>query len=190
MRRLALFLAPLAAATLGAAPAAAQEAEANSPIACIYRVLPKPDFPLLTKVVRQGISGQTNAEKNEVDRIGAATARCRGQYGWGKKKEDAALRWFAGRVLSGDTTYSLKKYGLDFFKLKALVAQLDGPTRAAYVSGTVSNDQSQATFAALKSVGIDFDAVPAEERAMFAQKLSQGILGLVLQIEAEAAFSA
>jgi hypothetical protein len=186
LRRLALFLAALTCA----APAHAQEAEGNSPIACIYRVLPKPDFPLLTKVVRQGINGQTATEKNEVERIGAATQRCRSQYGWGKKREEAALRWFAGRVLSGDTTYHLKKYGLDFFKLKALVAQLDGPTRAAYVSGTVSNAQSQATFAALKSVGVDFDAVPAEERAMFAQKLSQGVLGLVLQIDAEAAFRA
>lgn len=188
MRRLALILAPVLAVA-GVSPAQAQEAERNDPIACIYRVLPKRDYAVLVKIVRQGMVGQTGDEKAEVERIGAATVRCRGQYGWGKKKEAAALRWFAGRVFSGDATFNLKKYGLDFEKLKAVVVRLDAPTRAAYVSGNVSNDQSQATMAALAAEGIDFSAVPVEERAMFAQKLSQGILGLVLQMEAEAAFS-
>lgn len=187
MRRLALILAPVVAA-LAVSPAQAQEANRDAPIACIYRVLPKPDFEIIVKVVRQGMTGQTADEKNEVDRIRAANARCRAQYGWGKKKQDMAMRWFAGRVLSGDSTFALKKYGFDFEHLKALVAQLDGPTRAAYISGTVSNEQSQATMKALGAVGIDFSAIPAEERGLFAQKLSQGILGAVLQIEAEAAF--
>lgn len=189
MRRLALILAPLFAALAGAAPAQAQ-AERDSPIACVYRVLHKDDYAMLVKVVRQGMKGQTSAEEEQVNSIGAATLRCRKQYGWGKKREDAALRWFAGRVLSGDSTFTLKKYGLDFERLQALVAQLDAPTRAAYLSGNVSNEQSQATLAALSAVGIEFSSIPAEERGMFAQKLSQGILGLVLQQEAEAAFSA
>ncbi|MCW3848821.1 hypothetical protein OF829_16405 [Sphingomonas sp. LB-2] len=189
MRRIALFLAPTLVAVTGIAPAHAQ-ADRNDPIACIYRVYHKSDWAVLVKVVRQGLVGQTGDEKAEVDRIGAATKRCRSQYGWGKKKEDLALRWFAGRVLSGDATFNLKKYGFDFEKLQALVARLDAPTRAAYLSGQVSNEQSQATLAALAAVGIDFASIPAEDRAMFAQKLSQGILGLVLQQEAEAAFSA
>lgn len=189
MRRLALILAPLIA-VIGVSPAPAQEADHNDPVACIYRVLRKPDYPMLVKIVRQGMVGQTGDEKAEVELIRAASGRCRVQYGWGKKKEDAALRWFAGRVLSGDATFNLKKYGLDFPKLKAVVGRLDAATRAAYVSGKVSNEQSQATLAALAAEGVDFSTVPAEERGMFAQKLSQGILGLVLQIEAEAAFSA
>ncbi|MEZ0243127.1 MAG: hypothetical protein ACAH11_07100 [Sphingomonas sp.] len=190
LRRLAFILAPALVAVTGIAPAQAQDAEYNSPIACIYKTLRKPDFPLLVKIVSQGLVGQTSAEKAEVDRIGAATHSCRGKYGWGKKKEDAALRWFAGHVLSENTTYELKKFGLDRDKLKAVVARLDAPTRAAYVSGRVSDGQSQATLEALKAEGIDFAALPAEERGHFAQKLSQGILGMVLQIEAEAAFSA
>jgi len=189
LRRLALILAPMLA-IVGVSPAHAQEADRNDPVACIYRVLPKPDYPLLVKIVRQGLVGQTGAEEGEVEKIGTATAKCRSQYGWGKKKEAAALRWFAGRVLSGDTTYNLKKYGLDFIKLKAVVARLDAPTRAAYVSGSVSSEQTQATLAALAAEGIDFATIPAEERGMFAQKLSQGILGLLLQLEAEAAYSA
>lgn len=189
MRRLALIFAPLLIA-VGVSPAQAQEADRDAPIACIYRVLLKPDYPMLVKIVRQGMVGQTPTEKAEVQRIGDASNSCRVKFGWGKKKQDAALRWFAGRVLSGDTTFNLKKYGLDFPKLKAVVARLDAPTRAAYVSGTVSNEQSQATLAALAAEGIDFSAIPAEERGTFAQLLSQGILGLVLQIEAEAAFSA
>ena len=176
-------------AVTGIAPAHAQ-ADRDDPIACIYKVHHKTDFPLLVTVARQGLVGRTNAEKGEIDRIQISAKRCEAQYGWGKKKQEAALRWFVGRVLSGDATFNLKKYGLDFEKLQALVARLDAPTRAAYLSGKVSNEQSQATLAALAAVGIDFASIPAEERAMFAQKLSQGILGLVLQQEAEAAFSA
>jgi hypothetical protein len=190
LRRLALVLAPAMLAVSGIAPATAQDAEYNSPIACIYKTHRKSDFPMLVKVVRQGLVGQTAAEKAEVDRIGSATHSCRSKYGWGKKKEEAALRWFAGHVLSENATYELKKYGLDREKLKAVVARLDAPTRAAYVSGRVSDTQSQATLDALKAEGIDFGAIPAEERGMFAQKLSQGILGSVLQLEAEAAFNA
>ena len=189
MRRLALILAP-ALVVVGASPARAQEAERNDPVACIYRVLHKSDYATLVKIVRQGMVGQTGDERIQVDQIGAAAKRCRAQYGWGKKKEDAALRWFAGRVLSGDATFALKQYGLDFEKLKAVVARLDAPTRAAYLSGTVTNDQSQATLAALAAEGVDFSAIPVAERGVFAQKLSQGILGLVLQLEAEKAFSA
>lgn len=189
MRRLALILAPAIAAVTGIAPAQAQ-ADSDSPVACVYRVVHKDDYAMLVKVVRQGMKGQTADEKEQVNRIGEATMRCRKQYGWGRKKEDAALRWFAGRVLSGDATFSLKKYGLDFAKLQALVAMLDAPTRAAYLSGNVTDEQSRATLAALAAVGIDFASIPAEERATFAQKLSQGILGLVLQQEAETAFSA
>lgn len=188
MRRLILILASAIAAVLGIAPAHAQ-ANSDSPIACVYRVVHKDNYSMLVKVIRQGMKGQTADEKEQVNRIGEGAMRCRKQYGWGKKKEDAALRWFAGRVLSGDSTFNLKKYGLDFEKLQALVARLDAPTRAAYLSGNVSNEQSQATLAALSAVGIEFASIPAEERAMFAQKLSQGILGLVLQQEAEAAFS-
>lgn len=187
LRRFSLILATMLA-VITATPALAQEADRSDPVACIYRVLRKTDYPMLVKIVRQGMVGQTPTERAEVDMIQAATGSCRSQYGWGKKKQEVALRWFAGRVLSGDTTFNLKKYGLDFERLKAVVARLDAPTRKAYVSGTVSNEQTQATLAALAAEGIDFQAIPAEERGMFAQKLSQGILGLVLQLEAEAAF--
>lgn len=189
MRRLVPILVAAIVTVWGAAPAFAQ-ADHNSPIACTYRVLRKDNYPLLVKVIRQNMTGQTGDEKAIVDRIGEASVRCQKQYGWGRKKQDISLQWFAGRVLSGDATFNLKQYGLDFARLQALVAQLDAPTRAAYLSGNVSNEQSQATLRALTAVGIDFAAIPAEERGAFAQKLSQGILGLVLQQEAEAAFNA
>jgi hypothetical protein len=43
--------------------------------------------------------------------------------------------------------------------------------------------------AALATIGIDFNAIPAEERAAFAQKLAQGILGQILQLEGQKAFN-
>jgi hypothetical protein len=184
MRLLALTAA-LAAPVVFATPALAQ----SKPVECIYNTHKKSDWPLLTKVVRAGMVATNNEERLLVDQIGASVATCRQRYGWGKKRQDVATRYFAGRVLATDSTYHLKKFGLDYEKLKALVAALDAPTRQAYVAGNVTNDQSAATFAALKTLGIDFAAVPAEDRAMFGQKLSQGILGLVVEQEAEAAYA-
>ena len=201
MYRFASIAALAAATLLTPAKAHAQsmlQAEAiddhiddrNAPIACVYRTLRKNDFPMLVRIVRQGMRGQTADEKEQVNRIGEAAMRCRQRYGWGKPREDAALRYFAGRVLTSNATFELKDFGLTFTKLSELVARLDAPTRAAYLSGQVSNDQSRLTLEALAAVGVDFAAVPEDKRAMFGQKLSQGIVGLLLQQEARAAFDA
>ncbi|NML04837.1 hypothetical protein [Sphingomonas sp. G-3-2-10] len=161
----------------------------TGPVACIYYGLKKNDWPTLVKVVRAGMNGDSPTEKEQINQIGQATARCRARYGWGKTRENAALRYFAGRVLGSDSTYNLKKYGLTYSKLVELVEALDPATRQAYVSGQVSNEQSAATMAALATIGIDFNAIPAEERAAFAQKLAQGILGQILQLEGQKAFN-
>ncbi|MES2443481.1 MAG: hypothetical protein V4574_11685 [Pseudomonadota bacterium] len=191
MRRFALSLALAAMPVLAATPApAAPVIAAGPPIECIYNVLHKNDWPTLVKVVRQGITGVTNGEKMQVELIGSATERCRKQYGWGKKRQDIAVRYFAGRVLSGDAVFNLKKYAIDHAQLEALVARLDAPTKQAYVAGQVSNEQSAATFAALDALGLGLDKVPAEERQAFAQKLAQGVLGTIVAQEAEAAFAA
>lgn len=186
MRRFAWSVALAAPLLSTAVPAQA----AAPPIECIYNVLHKTDWPILVKVVRQGIQGETSAERIQIDSIHAATDRCRRQYGWGKKRENIALHWFAGGVLSAHATFELKKYGLDHEHLRALVARLDAPTRQAYLSGQVSNEQSAATFAALAATGISIDAVPAEERSVFARELSQGVLGEALKMQAEADFAA
>jgi hypothetical protein len=184
--RLALSLALAAAPALfAAAPAVAQQ----RPVACVYYGMPKGDRPELVKVVRAGIVATNDGERVLVDKIRASADACRKRYGWGKKRMDAAMRYFAGRVLATDSTYHLRKYGFDYEKLKALIVALDAPTRQAYVAGNVTNEQSAATIEALKALGVDFAAVPVEERAMFGQKLSQGILGLVVEQEGEAAYS-
>jgi hypothetical protein len=183
-----LSLALLAPMPAVAAPAAAPFAD--PPVACIYHTYRNKDWPPLVKLVRSGMNPADNGERVMLGNIQAAAEVCRKRYGWGKKRQDAALRYFVGRVLATDSTYHLKKFGLDYEKLEALVAALDPGTRQAYVAGNVSNDQSAATLAALKTLGIDFAAVPAEERALFGQKLSQGVLGLVVEHEGEAAFDA
>jgi hypothetical protein len=182
--RLVLALAAVPV-LFAAAPAAAQQ----QPVACVYYGMPKGDRPELVKVVRAGIVATNDGERVLVDNIKTSADACRKRYGWGKKRQDAAMRYFAGRVLATDSTYHLKKFGFDYEKLKALVAALDAPTRQAYVAGNVTNEQSAATIAALKELGVDFAAVPAEERAMFGQKLSQGVLGLVVEQEGEAAYA-
>jgi hypothetical protein len=170
-----------------AAPAA--PAMADAPVACIYYTYKNKDWVPLVKLVRSGMVPQGNDERSMLQDIQAAAESCRIRYGWGKKKQEIALRYFAGRVLATDSTFHLKKFGLDYTKLKTLVAALDASTRQAYVAGQVSNDQSAATMAALGTVGIDFGTVPAEERGLFAQKLAQGILGAVVEQEAEAGFA-
>lgn len=185
MRLLALTAALAAPAFFTATPAFAQ----TKPVECIYNAYRNKDWPVLTKVVRAGMNATNNEEKLIVEEIGNAVAICKRRFGWGKARQDLATRYFAGRVLATDSTYHLKKYGLNYEKLKDLVAALDPATRQAYVASNVSNDQSAATLAALKTLGIDFAAVPAEERASFGQKLSQGILGLVVEQEAEEAFA-
>lgn len=198
LRRFALTLALATTAAVIALPAQAQtqeqqgEREKNDktgPVACIYYSLKKNDWPTLVKVVRAGMNGESSTEKEQISQIGQATARCRSRYGWGKPRENAALRYFAGRVLGSDATFNLRKYGLTYPKLVELVDALDPATRQAYVSGQVSNDQSAATMAALAKIGIDFSAVPAEEKSVFVQKLAQGILGQILQLEGQKAFS-
>ncbi|MDF7774017.1 hypothetical protein P1X14_02055 [Sphingomonas sp. AOB5] len=198
MRRFALPLALATAAAVIAFPAQAQTQDRQAerekddktgPVACIYYGLKKGDWPMLVKVVRSGMNGETSAEKVLVDQIGQSTARCRARYGWGRPRESAALRYFAGRVLGSDSTFHLKKYGLTYPKLVELVDLLDPATRRAYVSNQVTSEQSAETMAALAKVGIDFNAVPAEERAAFAHKLAQGILGQILQLEGQKAFN-
>jgi hypothetical protein len=163
---------------------------ASAPIACIYDTYRDKDWVPLVKLVRSGMNATTPAERIMAENIRTAAGICAKRYGWGKKKQDLALRYFVGRVLSTDSTFNLKKYGLDYPKLKQLVAALDAPTQQAYVAGNVTSEQSAATFAALSTVGVDFNTVPAEEKQGFAQKLSQGILGQLVEQDAETAFAA
>lgn len=185
---MSLLLTILAAPALAAASPLAP-ATADSPVVCLWAGYRNKEWDVLVPLVRAGMNPQTNDQRILLDKIRVVSDNCRKRYGWGKKRQDLALRYFAGRVLATDSTYQLKHHGLDYPKLKAVVDALDAPTRRAYVDNKVTADQSAATFAALKAAGIDFDLVPDEEKPGFARALSQGVLGLVIEQQAEADYA-
>lgn len=183
MLALSLSLALSAGVVLTPAPALA----AATPIECIYAGLDKgQNWDLTVKVVKQGIRSESNIEEEQVNRIGEQVMRCRKRYGWGKAREDAALRYFVGRVLVKDATDHLHDYGFSFAILKEVVDALYESDRATFATGSAQPQIVTKVIGMLKEKGVNVDGVAEGDRTMFGQMVGQAVVGLAMQQKAEA----
>ncbi|MBO9712138.1 hypothetical protein [Sphingomonas sp.] len=164
-------------------------AMASVPVACVYDSFRKTDWATMVKVARNGLNGTTADEKDMVSRIGETAQMCRVRYGWSTERMNVAIGYFVGRVLSSNCTHDLRDRGVDFDKLKTMLGALSKEEREQLIGGAQAQ-MAPLYSKALAAGGIDPASIPEADRAAFDEKLKQGLLGLIIEQDAEARFAA
>jgi hypothetical protein len=177
---------PVAAAILFASPAFARD---ERPVACIYAKTHRIKRADLVALVRSGFKPANGDEKTAMGMLGDAVASCRGQYGWAEKKQGIALRYLNASMLRENAVYEGKKFGLTEEMLTGLVGSLDAAGRAAYLAGRPTAELSTSAFAYLKGHGLAIDTLAAEDSATLNRAIAEGVTGILVQEDAEAAYA-
>ena len=185
--RFAIPLALVAAATVAAPLDAAYEN--LPPVGCILsrtEQLPRVD---LVELVKSGFAPTSKGGKASMMTVGQVVQGCRRSFGWSKPREDAAMQYFAMRVLNGAALEEGKRFGLSEATLSGYVAGLTPEAAATYATGKVTPELNRAAFAHLEKSGVPVATLKPEEIQALGQAFNMAIYTRVGQSNAEKAYS-
>jgi hypothetical protein len=159
------------------------------PHACIVQRSDKISKAELLALVKGGFAPATNAGKTTMRAVGEVISFCVAKHGWGKGKQDIAIRFFSASVLHDDAVDQGAKYAITDTMMLAYVASLDAPTRDSYARGQVTADMNRAAFAYLQRAGVQVEGRSAEEVQAIGQALNAGIYAIITEQDSERAYS-
>lgn len=185
--RIAIPLA-LVAAVAGAAQADAAY-ENLPPVGCILsrtERLPRAD---LVDLVKSGFAPTSKGGKASMMTVGQVVQGCRRSYGWAKPREDAAMQYFAMRVLHDDAVEQGKRFGLTEPTLTGYVTALTPEAAVSYATGKVTPELNRAAFAHLEKSGVPVATMKPEEIQALGQAFNMAIYTRLGQVNAEKAYA-
>lgn len=161
----------------------------SSPITCPYRTLPRTiDRDALANLARTGFEPKTDAEKRAFQLVGERMGACGKGNGWGERSRRAAFRYLTGRVLLSNARYQLRSHEVTTAQIEAAHAALSAEARQNAARGSISSADMTIAWNALLSGGAKLDAVPADQRGAIAGLILQGLAGVSIMADAEAAY--
>lgn len=167
----------------------ARRARDRTPIACPYRTLPRTiDRDALASLARSGFEPKTDAEKRAFQMVGQRIAACQASNGWGERSRQAASRYLTGRVLLSNARYQLRSHEVTTAQIEAAHAALTPEAQQAVARGSIAGADMTVAWNALVVGGAKIDAVPADQRGAVAGLILQGLAGVSIMAEAEAAY--
>lgn len=178
----------LVAAVAGAAPANAAF-ENLPPVGCILsrtERLPRAD---LVELVQSGFAPTSKSGKASLMTVGQVVQGCRRSYGWSKPREDAAMQYFAMRVLHDAAIEQGMRFGLTEPTLANYVSALTAEATATYATGKVTPELNRAAFAHLEKSGVPVATMKPEEIQALGQAFNMAIYTRVGQANAEKAYA-
>ena len=182
-----LLATSLVATALIGAPAPAKTD--LPPHACIVQRTDRLSRPELLDLVKSGFAPTTNAGKTTKQAVGEVITSCVAKYGWGKAKQDIAIRYFSARVLHDDAIVQGGKFAITDAMMTAYVASLDATARASYARGQVTPEMNRAAFAHLQSANIVLEGRPSEEIQAIGQALNSGVYAIIVEQESIQAYA-
>lgn len=163
----------------------------QTPIACPYRTLPRTiDRDALANLARSGFEPKTAAEKRASQMVGERLAACQAGNGWGERSRQAAYRYLTGRVLLSNARYQLRSHAVTTDQIEAAHAALSAQAQQNAARGSIASADMTIAWNALVAGGAKIDAVPADQRGAIAGLILQGLAGVSIMAEAEAAYRA
>ncbi len=163
----------------------------GSPIACPYRTLPRTiDRDALANLARSGFEPKTDAERRAFQSVGERIAACQASNGWGERSRQAAYRYLTGRVLLSNARYQLRSHEVTTVQFVAAHDALSAEARQAVARGSIASADMTIAWNALVAGGAKLDTVPADQRGAIAGLILQGLAGVSIMAEAEAAYRA
>ncbi|MBA4763397.1 hypothetical protein [Sphingomonas sp.] len=169
----------------------ARQPRDRTPIACPYRTLPRTiDRDALANLARSGFEPKNNAEKRTSQMVGERISACQVSNGWGERSRQAAYRYLTGRVLLSNARYQLRSHEVTTAQIEAAHAALRPEAQQAVARGSIAGTDMTVAWNALVAGGAKIDAVPADQRGAIAGLILQGLAGVSIMGEAEAAFRA
>lgn len=181
-----LTLLPFCAALLIPAVAAAKT---EPPVACVYVGATHAPRDALADLVKNGLQPRGNADQLLMKQIAATIGGCRTRYGWGEKRQNAAVRYMTARVLREDAVYLGKDLGLTTELLDGLTGKLDPAARASYARGTVSGAMNAAALSHLKEAGLTVETLSPDDQRKLGGLVGQGMAGTVMMLDATDLFN-
>ena len=183
-----LLAMSLVATALTGAPAMAARDDLP-PVACVVQRTDKVPRAELLELVKSGFAPTTNAGKTTMSNLGQVISSCRAKYGWGKAKQDIAIRYFSARLLHDDAIVQGGKFAITDAMMTAYVAALDAATRDSYARGQVTPEMNRAAFAHLLNAKVGLEGRPAEELQAIGRAVNSSIYAIIVEQDSEKAYA-
>ncbi len=121
--------------------------------------------------------------------VGAALQSCRGRFGWGDARQNAALAYFRGGLIREQAASRLVDYGVTVDQFEAALEALSDADRQRLIDEAVTSGSAMTAAArALESQGAAFGAPQGEELQRIGQAIGQGLIGELATNQAEQAY--
>ncbi|MDB5703084.1 MAG: hypothetical protein JWN66_200 [Sphingomonas bacterium] len=159
------------------------------PHACIVQRTDRLSRPELLELVKGGFAPTTNDGKATMRAVGEVITSCVTKYGWGKAKQDIAIRYFSARLLHDDAIVQGGKFAITDAMMTAYVASLDAGMRASYAKGQVTPEMNRAAFAHLQTASIALEGRSAEEIQAIGRALNSGVYAIIVEQESIKAYA-